>query len=678
MMSDEKPLELSELDLMPNWVTELDGKGAGVARGDGAGRKSDTESELPGRNKGDRRQGVGKGDRHGRRGRGDGGRQGQGAGVRDERRRDGGRRGDGRRVKGRSGGGRRDERGGDRRRGAGSDEEPLKGVTVAIVPDEKGVVALAKYVRETGRAYPLVDIAKAMLSSRDRYALRFEKGMPKLAKNVKAERRGKAKGANISRDENASESEKGATPLIRCLLDGSLWISKEEALGHAAKCDGLAAYYRVDEVEVEPPKGNYQVVAVHERTGTILGPPNHHEYQRNLLRLHQERFRHVPFDKFSRMMEMRRDEETLEKWRELKSKERRYTYIFGQKEEGDQGESAEKAEEGAGEEEAREDAYFSVDQAGGLEDEVGVVGGEGEHEGGSVESEAGEAKTCDDEAEGDAEDGLEEASEEATALSDAQSQDDDEAAEGGTIRREEREAVVFKTEEEMARHFASMHGDEVLEEVDRVVVRGDISGQNLSPQLLSLLRRTVDEQRKFPSGLIQELCRAVEKHGLKVFKEGKKRLHVSPARPRRLDPDANLTDTLESIVHFIREHPESKTVDLLEALIPGYERPRTDSGEWKPSKEELSVLKELHWLTSQGYVIEFSSSRLRLAGLGSGKPKANKKAGRVGGTLVGPSVDNIKDESAVKKDDAFEVPRDGYDDIARQRRSRRRRRKLRG
>jgi hypothetical protein len=139
------------------------------------------------------------------------------------------------------------------------------------------------------------------------------------------------------------------------------------------------------------------------------------------------------------------------------------------------------------------------------------------------------------------------------------------------------------------------------------------------------LRRAVDEQRKFPSGLIQQICRSVERHGLKIFKEGKKKLHVSPARPRRLDPNAKLSEAIEKIVIFVGEHPGAKVVDLLEAIIPEYKRPEGDSGEWKPLKEELAVLQELHWLTSQGYVIEFSSSKLRLGGVGPGEPRGKKK-----------------------------------------------------
>lgn len=525
----------------------------------------------------------------------------------------------------------------------------MKGVRVTVVPDEKGVAALAKYVRETGRAYPLVDIAKAMLSSRDRYALRFEKGAPKGEKGKRKKSGGRGERA---KNERGPEGEEGRTRLFRCVLDESLWITREEALRHAARCDGVSSYYRVDEVEVEPPKGNFQVVAVHEKTGTILGPPNHHEYQSNLAKLHRERFGHLPFEKFSRMMEMRRDEETLEKWRELKSKARHYTYVFGQEVAVDEAEISGSEEVG---EDGSEDAVLG-DEPGAEEvvDESTAGEADGDVEAGGEEGEAEvEAVETADKAEGEESAGDAEGAEEGAAVSDdgsdeerqkagAAEGDEAESEDGATEGEEEApggteevvavegeggdgDTLVFKTEEEMARHFAATHGDEVVEEVQEAVVKGDIPGRDLSPQLLSLLRQAVDEQRKFPSGLIQELCRAVEKEGLKIFKEGRKKLHVSPARPTRLDPKATLTEPIEKIVSFIRENPGAKVVDLLESIIPGYERPAKDAGEWKPSKEELSVLKELHWLTSQGYVIEFSSSKLRMAGMGPGRPEENRK-----------------------------------------------------
>ena len=517
-----------------------------------------------------------------------------------------------------------------------------------VIPEEKGLVALARYIRETGRAYPLVDIAKAMLNSRDRYALRFEK--------------------------LKDEGEAG-TKLIRCALDGSLWTSREDALRHATHCEGIGKYYRVDEVTVDPPKGNFQVVAVHEQTGTILGPPNHHEYQSNLAQLHRERFSHVPFDRFTRMVEMRRDEETLEKWKELKSRQLQYTYVFGQEQEVEA--PAEEAPEAGAEAET-----------GGVPDAVaGEAGGADEGEAGVT---AEEASVVEESAiPGGAEGEVEMAVADETgggAAADVAAEDSVEETEAVPEQVVEAppasDKLVFKTEQEMVKHFASVHGDEVLEEVRRAVVHGDIPGRNLSAPLLSLLRQTVDEQRKFPSGLIQQLCRSVEKYGLKIFKEGKKKLHVSPARPRRLDPDAKLSEAIEKIVKFVGEHPGAKVVDLLEAIIPEYKRPEGDSGEWKPSKEELGVLRELHWLTSQGYVIEFSSSKLRLGGVGPGEPRDKKKEerarkpeGRGGGQQKAASKVAGGTASSVVVDQGGEGDAEAMRLVRARRRRRRRRRR---
>ena len=68
------------------------------------------------------------------------------------------------------------------------------------------------------------------------------------------------------------------------------------------------------EIEVEPPKGNFTVIAVCGLSGALLGPPNFHSYQKNLMDLHQRKFSRMHIDGYKRKIQMVRDEETIEKW----------------------------------------------------------------------------------------------------------------------------------------------------------------------------------------------------------------------------------------------------------------------------------------------------------------------------------------------------------------------------
>ena len=79
----------------------------------------------------------------------------------------------------------REERGGPPPRAGGGRfdrgrrEEPreaavsLPELSVAIVPEEKGVESLARQIRLTGRAYPVFDIAHLVLKRPDRYRVTF-------------------------------------------------------------------------------------------------------------------------------------------------------------------------------------------------------------------------------------------------------------------------------------------------------------------------------------------------------------------------------------------------------------------------------------------------------------------------------------------------------------------------
>src|SRR6185503_18686924 len=46
---------------------------------------------------------------------------------------------------------------------------PLLEITVAFIPDDKGVESLARQIKMTGRAYPLFDIAQMVLQKPERH-----------------------------------------------------------------------------------------------------------------------------------------------------------------------------------------------------------------------------------------------------------------------------------------------------------------------------------------------------------------------------------------------------------------------------------------------------------------------------------------------------------------------------
>ena len=92
---------------------------------------------------------------------------------------------------------------------------------MALLPEASAIESIANYVRTTGRAYPMWDIATAMLGARERYRIGFRK---------------------------ARDAEMTVADLVRCSLDDSLWLTREEALEHVERSGLLSNYYRTEEV----------------------------------------------------------------------------------------------------------------------------------------------------------------------------------------------------------------------------------------------------------------------------------------------------------------------------------------------------------------------------------------------------------------------------------------------
>lgn len=281
-MSNESDLDLDKL-FLPAWAQESPAYNKYANYSDREDRGG--ERRGPGGPRGPRREGGGR-----PQGGGGGGRpsgfQGQGRG--------GPQRGEGNRGPRREGGGQgggrqRFERGRFQR-----DEQqreapqPLPEVSISLMPDEKGVDSLVKQIKMTGRAYPLFDIGKLILQKPERQQVRFEV---------------------IKKD------DKVAQPLFVCQLDDSLWLSEQEVVNHVLE-KHFDTFYKAEKTAAEPPKGVFTFVAQCGMSGVILGPPNYHDYQNKLHKLHQERFARMPFDMFKARVKIVRDEEVVKKWLE--------------------------------------------------------------------------------------------------------------------------------------------------------------------------------------------------------------------------------------------------------------------------------------------------------------------------------------------------------------------------
>jgi hypothetical protein len=176
----------------------------------------------------------------------------------------------------------------------------LPEIEVSLIPDEKGVDSLARQIRITGRAYPLFGIAQMILQKPERHTVVF----------------------NIRKNADG----KPAQELFVCALDDTLWLSEDDAVAHVLK-QHFGTFYLAERTATTPPKGTYTFVGQCGMSGVVLGPPNHHDFQNQLRKLHSERFSRMPFETYKARVKIVRDAEVVKKWIEDQSWKTEYVCL---------------------------------------------------------------------------------------------------------------------------------------------------------------------------------------------------------------------------------------------------------------------------------------------------------------------------------------------------------------
>jgi len=171
---------------------------------------------------------------------------------------------------------------------------PFPWLRIAFTATAPAVETVVTQVRHTGKTFSLFDIARILLRNPASYTIDLT---------------------------SAPKQPEG--PFWVVDLDHSVWLSREAAVRHLLR-KKRDEFYRAETVETEPPKGNFPVVAVCGMSGVLLGPPNHHDFERKLRELHRERFSRLDFETFRSRLKMERDPEVIEKWRTEASKATEY------------------------------------------------------------------------------------------------------------------------------------------------------------------------------------------------------------------------------------------------------------------------------------------------------------------------------------------------------------------
>ena len=194
------------------------------------------------------------------------------------------------------------------------------------------------------------------------------------------------------------------------------------------------------------------------------------------------------------------------------------------------------------------------------------------------------------------------------------------------------EPKVLQSMEEVRAHFAEVHQPSFIKQVDSFTPKADAK---LPAALQTLLRVSLDKEKRFPIRIATALSNTFASMGLQFFKRDKTVVHVAVARPHHLDTENSVvSETTKKIIEHINTNLGTNRKRLVETLAPSpapAEAAVEGGAAPAPSPltlEQQAVLNDLHWLIHQGHVIEFASGMLETAKKPAPRPTPTPKAPR--------------------------------------------------
>ena len=171
-------------------------------------------------------------------------------------------------------------------------------VDVLFYPEDVPFRALVRAIRESALTYELFQIARLILQKPEWFVI-------------------------VVRPKAVEEGDQA--PLFTAIPDGIPFETEADAINHVLK-HHLDAFFTIETVEVEAPKGDFPFISRCSITGELLAPPNYHRYKQILAEHHADRLPHISLDKFNSKIEMVKDPEVVNQWLEKMKQQLRYTF----------------------------------------------------------------------------------------------------------------------------------------------------------------------------------------------------------------------------------------------------------------------------------------------------------------------------------------------------------------
>jgi hypothetical protein len=212
--------------------------------------------------------------------------------------------------------------------------------------------------------------------------------------------------------------------------------------------------------------------------------------------------------------------------------------------------------------------------------------------------------------------------------------------------------LSFTNAAEVERHFRQHHLPGLMRSAGELTIDGVMSRRLPDRALGRAIEEAWSSETRSPSKMMQELAMGLRQAGLNIFRHRRGMLFVSPIRTRVFSHEsAGVSPSINAILETVKAKPGINRKQLAEQLAPAGGEP----ADLERAKHTLA--SDLHWLVSEGYVIEFNDSSLDLprtkppvTPAAEGKPTTEEKpvpaieAEPSGSTAVADPVEEIKSE----------------------------------
>ena len=207
-----------------------------------------------------------------------------------------------------------------------------------------------------------------------------------------------------------------------------------------------------------------------------------------------------------------------------------------------------------------------------------------------------------------------------------------------TALREETPAT-FSSAAETERHFRQNYLPALVRGFDEVTIRGVASRGLADRALHRAIENAWVQETRSPSRMMQELAGHLREAGLHIFRHRRGMLFVSPIRIRPFAREGvELSPTVRMILETVGASPGINRKEFAEKVI-------VDLPSEEAEIRKRALASDLHWLISEGYVIEFNDNSLDLPRVKRPKSEAKPKETELTSESGEPETNVAQDQS---------------------------------